>query len=100
VLVVVVPFAIVLVGLLADTRHVYPPDDLALIDMHVRDAIDWHQQLGPFDRFGWSHPGAAYFYLLALPARALGAGARADFVGPTLINALCALGVVWIVRRR
>jgi hypothetical protein len=100
VLALAVPFAIVLVRFLADTSHVFLPDDLALIDMHVRDAIHWQQQLGPFDRFGWSHPGAALFYLLSLPARALGAGARAEFVGAILINALCALGVVWIVRRR
>ncbi|HEX4540218.1 MAG TPA: hypothetical protein VH112_08220 [Acidimicrobiales bacterium] len=100
VLTLAVPFAVIIVRFLADTRHVYLPDDLALIDLHVRDAIHWHQQLGPFDRFGWSHPGAAYFYLLSIPARVLGAGARADFVGATLINALSALSVVWIVRRR
>jgi hypothetical protein len=56
--------------------------------------------LGPFDRFGWSHPGPAYFYLLSIPARLLGNGARADFVGATLINAVCALGTIWVVRRR
>ncbi len=100
VLTLAVPFAIIILRLLAETHHVYLADDLALIDLHVRDAVHWHQQLGPFDRFGWSHPGPVYFYLLSIPARLLGTGARADFVGATLINAVSALGTIWVVRRR
>lgn len=96
-----VPFAVA-VGHLAATAgtHVYLPDDLALIDLHTRQALHWRQELGPFDRYGWHHPGPVYYYLLATVARALGPGARAEFVGATLVNGLAAVGVVWVVRRR
>ncbi len=97
----VVPFAAA-VGHLMTTAggHVYLPDDLALIDLHTREALRWRQELGPFDRYGWHHPGPTYYYLLATVARVLGSGARAEFVGATLINGLAAVGVVWVVRRR
>ena len=75
-------------------------DDLALIDLHTREALRWRQQVGPFDRFGWNHPGPSYFYLLTIPYRLLGSGARAAFVGATAISAAASLAVVWVVRRR
>ena len=96
-----VPFAVAVGHLLATAGgHVYLPDDLALIDLHTRQALHWHQELGPFDRYGWHHPGPAYYYLLATVSRVLGSGARAEFVGATLVNGLAAVGVVWVVRRR
>lgn len=95
-----VPFAIEAVRIVASSYHVYLSDDLALVDLHVRDAINWKQQLGPFDRFGWNHPGPAYFYLLSIPARVFGSGARAEFLGAVAINALAALATIWVVRRR
>jgi hypothetical protein len=98
---VVVPFAVVLIRLaLAPGQHVYLPDDLALIDLHTRRALQWKQQLGVFDHNGWNHPGPAYFYLLSLVYRVLGSGAKAMFVGATLINALAAVACVSVARRR
>ncbi len=98
---VAVPFAVALGRLLAAPgAHLYLPDDLALIDLHTRRALAWHQQLGVFDRNQWNHPGPTYFYLLSLAYRALGSGAKALFVGATLLNALAALGCVWVVHRR
>jgi hypothetical protein len=98
--VLVIPFAIILVRFLASGGHVFLPDDLAVIDMNTRRALRWHQELGPFDRFGWSHPGPSYFYLLSIPYRLIGSGAQAQFIGATAINALASIGVVWAVRRR
>lgn len=99
--VVLVPFAVALAGLLAASGHrIYLPDDLALIDLHVRRALVWKQQLGVFDHYGWNHPGPTYFYLLSMAYRLLGSGARAMFVGATLLNALAAVAVVAVVRRR
>ena len=64
---VVVPFGIVLVRLaLAPGQHLYLPDDLALIDLHTRRALQWKQQLGVFDHNGWNHPGPGLL-LRALP---------------------------------
>ncbi|HUY23647.1 MAG TPA: hypothetical protein VMV22_15045, partial [Acidimicrobiales bacterium] len=73
---------------------------MALTDVRVLDALRFNQLVGPYDRFGWNHPGPALFYLLSAVARVLGSGGRADFVGAALINGLSALGVVWVVRRR
>jgi hypothetical protein len=100
-LIVIIPFAVILGRLLAASgQHLYLSDDLALIDLHTRRALEWRQQLGVFDRNGWNHPGPALFYVLSLSYRALGSGARAMFVGATLTNALAAIGCVALVRRR
>ena len=94
-----IPFGVLAVRLATSSGHVFLSDDLALIDLNVKDALHFRQQLGPWDRFGWRHPGASYFYLLALVARAFGSGARADFLGAALINGLSALGIVWLMHR-
>ncbi|HTZ08663.1 MAG TPA: hypothetical protein VMB72_06315, partial [Acidimicrobiales bacterium] len=65
---VVVPYGIELTRLLVSSGPVYPTGDLALVDLAVRSATRFQQVLGPYDRFGWHHPGPAYFYLLALPS--------------------------------
>ena len=99
--VVAIPFAWALLRLLASpTAHLTLPDDLALIDLHVRRALAWKQQLGVFDRNNWNHPGPSYFYLLSLVYRALGSSVRSLFVGATLLNALFAVACVAVVRRR
>jgi hypothetical protein len=99
--IVVVPFAVALLSLVAASgAHLYLPDDLALIDLHTRRALEWKQQLGVFDHNGWNHPGPTYFYLLSLVYRVLGSGARAMFVGATLLNALAAVACLAVVRRR
>ncbi len=94
------PFVIIVIRFLVASPRIYLPDDLALVDLHTRVALHWHQAVGPFDRFGWNHPGPAYYYLLATVYRIVGSGARAAFIGATLINLLAALGVVWVGRRR
>jgi hypothetical protein len=96
---VIVPFAVIL-GPLAPGQHLYLPDDLALIDLHTRRALQWKQQLGVFDHNGWNHPGPTYFYLLSVAYRVLGSGAKAMFVGATSINALAAVACVGVVRRQ
>jgi len=98
---VIVPFAIILTRLMiAPGAHLYLPDDLALIDLHTRRALQWKQQLGVFDHSGWNHPGPSYFYLLSLVYRVLGSGAKAMYVGAVLVNALAAVACVGVVRRR
>jgi hypothetical protein len=99
--IVIIPFAIILARLvLASQRHIYLPDDLALIDLHTRRALQWKQQLGVFDRYDWNHPGPTYFYLLSVAYRVFGSGARAMFIGATALNALAAVGCVEVIRRR
>jgi hypothetical protein len=99
--IVAVPFAYAALRLAtASTAHLTLPDDLALIDLHVRRALAWKQQLGVFDHYGWNHPGPSYFYLQSVFYRVLGSNARSLFVGATLLNGLSAMACVAVVRRR
>ena len=99
--VVGVPFAFAAVRLAtAPTAHLALPDDLALIDLHVRRALAWKQQLGVFDHNNWNHPGPAFFYLQSLVYRVLGSSGRSLFVGAAVWNGLAALACVAVVRRR
>ena len=99
--VVALPFAWAVLRLAtAPADHFTLPDDLALIDLHVRRALAWKQQLGVFDHNNWNHPGPAYFYLASLVYRLFGSGVRSLFVAATLLNGLAAVACVAVVRRR
>ena len=99
--VVAVPFAYALLRLATSpSANLTLPDDLALIDLHVRRALAWKQQLGVFDHNNWNHPGPSYFYLQSFVYRVLGSSVRSMFVGATLLNACSAVACVAVVRRR
>jgi len=97
---VALPFVVALGRLLSQSSaHLILTDDLALIDLHTREAVAWHQQLGVFDRNGWSHPGPSYFYLLGMAFRIFGSNARSLFLGATFLNGAAAVACVAVVRR-
>ena len=99
--VVVAPFVVAFVRIaVASAPRLTLADDLALIDLHVRRALVWKQQLGVFDHNNWNHPGPAYFYLVSFVYRVLGSGARSLFLAATLLNGLAAAACVVVVRRR
>ncbi len=91
---------LVLVLRLAGTGHVYLGFDLALTDLRVRNALHFGELLGPYDRFGWKHPGPVYFYLLAAVHSVVGDGGRTEFIGAALVNAAAMLSTILVVRRR
>jgi hypothetical protein len=79
----------------AGLAHLGPWGDQAIIQVDTARAASLHQLLGPYSRFGWSHPGPAWFYLLALPYRALGSTPAALAVASVLVTAaFAALAVV------
>ena len=99
--VVALPFMVAAVQLLRQSgANLTLADDLALIDLHTRRALEWKQQLGVFDRNDWNHPGPTYFYLQSVAYRVLGGGPRSLFVGATVLNGLSALACVAVVRYR
>lgn len=100
VVLVTTPFLIVAVHLVTLPTPIHLEADQALIDIDVRTALGFHLLLGPYDRFGWHHPGPAFAYLLSVVARIAGPGGRADALGALAINAAAALGVVLLIRRR
>jgi len=100
ILVVAVPFLVACIELLAHRGPIYLIADPALVEVDVREALRWHQLLGPYDRYGWHHPGPALAYVLATIDRIVGAGSVGDCVGIATINASAALATIVLVRRR
>jgi hypothetical protein len=98
--VVAVPFLVACVQLLAHHGPIYLGGDFALVDVDVRAALRWQQLLGPYDRYGWHHPGPALAYILATVDRVVGTGPVGDCVGVASINAAAAVGSVILVHRR
>lgn len=50
-------------------RSYLPWGDLGLLDLRVRDVWSVYPPLvGPYSRYGWSHPGPMMFWLLAIPS--------------------------------
>ncbi|MGD8327863.1 MAG: hypothetical protein PVJ49_00425 [Acidobacteriota bacterium] len=78
---------------LADARFAFTGDN-ATLEIRVMEALRGQQLLGAYSRYGWSHPGPLYLYLLA-PFYALGGRT-------TLSLSLAALSInsvalVWLV---
>jgi len=74
--------------------------DQATMELHVREAGRHLLEVGPFSRYGWSHPGPAIYYL-ALPLyHLMGERSQSFAVLAVLVNALSLGGVALLVRRR
>lgn len=67
--------------------------DLAMIEIHLRQAVRGTHLLGAYSQYGWYHPGPLYYYVLA-PFYALGRGAsRSLNVAVALLNLAAVLGM-------
>lgn len=98
---VAVPFVVLLVDLLRQPAvPVYLVADFGLIELATREAARGVRLLGAWSRFGWNHPGPAYFYLLAPFYTAAGARSLGLYAGVITLNAAAALMVVVVVARR
>jgi hypothetical protein len=84
--IVVLPLAFV-VGLVKVVatygRPYYHYGDQAILALRVGDAMKFHAEVGPYSRFGWSHPGPALFYLLAPVYSLSGTNPRSLAANPT-----------------
>src|SRR5205807_1160723 len=80
--------------------HVALWGDNPLLELATQDALHGHQLLGPYSRFGWHHPGPAYFYWLALPVLLLEPAGAGIFLGATLLNLVSAGALIGLVWRR
>jgi len=71
-------------------------DDLAILELRTINAGRGEHLVGPYSRFGWSHPGPAEFYLLLPAYRLLGGRTAALGLGAALLNlaSAAALGFV------
>lgn len=73
--------------------------DQALTGLSVHEVSTFDRDLGPYSRYGWSHPGPLWFYLLAPPMRLLGGDDIALMAAGVLVNGLLAVAVVLAVHR-
>jgi hypothetical protein len=78
-----------------------PLGDQATIALRVIEVGTSHTPLvGPYSRFGWSHPGPFMFYALALPYRVTAAQVDGLLVGALLINAAAFSIITYVLFRR
>ncbi|MCU1605505.1 MAG: hypothetical protein JWP46_1970 [Modestobacter sp.] len=68
--------------------------DFALSALASSDAAHLDQLVGPYSRMGWSHPGPAWFYLLAPVFTLLGSSGAALYASFLGVQALAAALVV------
>lgn len=73
--------------------------DQALLVLATRNAAGLHQLLGPYDRFGWAHPGPAWFYLMAPGYLAGGSTSAAVVAAEMLVHTVAAAAVVAVLGR-
>ncbi len=74
--------------------------DQATMELHVREAGRHLLEVGPFSRYGWSHPGPAIYYLAFPLYHLMGERSQSFAVLALLVNALSLVGVALVVRRR
>jgi hypothetical protein len=98
-LLMVLPALVAIVCLVG--RRWYPTDDLAIIDLRVRDVWSAHPPLtGLYSRPGWNHPGPIVFDLLALLSAAADQAAWATRVGGALLQAIALVWLAWVTWKR
>jgi len=101
VLAISIPLFSILHALVLGLFHkpVFPTGDEAVIEIYTIHASHWSQLLGPYSRFGWNHPGPAYFYLLLPIYELLGRSSAAVSLGAFLINLSVMIGIIVTVQK-
>lgn len=99
-LAVAAAFGVTVVRVLSDVDDSFRfGGDQALTGLSVHEASTFDRDLGPYSRYGWSHPGPLWFYLLAPPMRLFGGDDIALMAAGVLVNGLLAVAVVLAVHR-
>jgi hypothetical protein len=97
-LVALAPLAILAVK--AGLSTWYPGGDRALIELHVRDVGSHTPLIGPYSRYGWSHPGPLLYWVLAVPYRVLGSSSSALLASVVVVNLISIAGLLGVAWRR
>ncbi len=82
-------------------RHWTPTQDMALIDLRVRDVFGPDTPLvGAYSRYGWNHPGPFEFWTVALMGLPFGRPAWATLVGHVVLQIVPIVAALrWAARR-
>lgn len=97
-LLMVAPAVVAIVVIVGRPWH--PVDDLAIIDLRVRDVWSIHFPLtGLFSRPGWNHPGPAMFWFIGLLSGAAGHAPWATRVGGPVLAAIAFVSLAAVTAR-
>ncbi|MBI2705175.1 MAG: hypothetical protein HYX32_07800 [Actinobacteria bacterium] len=91
---------LVLLAVHAGTIEWIPGGDRAVIELHVRDVGQKTPLVGPYSRYGWSHPGPLVYWVLAIPYRVLGSASSALLSATVVLNLVSVAGTLAIAWRR
>jgi hypothetical protein len=97
--VAVLPLVVAAVRVLTAFSGYAASSDNAANELTVRDVGHHLVLLGPFSRHGWSHPGPAFAYLMAVPYRIFGSDSAAMLAGALLVNGIAIATAVILARR-
>jgi hypothetical protein len=98
-IIAVAPLVVAAVRMITAFSGYTASSDNAANELAIRDVGSRLVLLGPFSRHGWSHPGPAFAYLMAVPYRVFGSDSAAMLVGALLVNALAIATIVLVARR-
>lgn len=74
-------------------------DDMAILELRTMEAGRGRHLVGPYSRFGWSHPGPAEFYLL-YPFHVLGGRKTGALsLGAVFLNGASMVALAWMAVR-
>lgn len=97
--VVLVPLAAAVVA--SWGRSWLPAGDWAMIELATADTGTSNTRLlGPYSRFGWSHPGPMLFWLLAVPYRLGGSASWTLMTTAAVVNLAAVAGTLVFAWRR
>jgi hypothetical protein len=99
-LIVVALGPLVVLAIKAGASEWFPGGDRAVIELHVRDVGSHTPLVGPYSRYGWSHPGPLLYWVLAVPYRLLGATSSALLAGVVILDISAIAGTLAIAWRR
>lgn len=97
---VALPFVVLALRLVMAGEDPVLSGDHAALDLRTLDATELHGSLGPYSRFGFSHPGPALFYLLAPVMLVTGRAPWALHLGVQLVMAVSAAAMIVVVGHR
>jgi hypothetical protein len=97
--IVAVPIAVLAVRVVAS--HWISYGDYSAIELRTRAVgTSTTPLLGPFSRYGWSHPGSLLFYALAVPCRLLGEHGKGLLLGTLTLNSVAVAAALLVCFRR
>jgi hypothetical protein len=82
-------------------RGWWPVQDLAIVDLRVRDVWSVHIPLtGMYSRYGWDHPGPLMFWSIGVFSAVTGHAPWATRVGAALLDGAALVALGWVTWRR